>query len=294
MKKIWIYVFVIIAAAGAFALRPGQPARDNRILATVSNKFITVQDLKDRIAKLPPYYQTIVDKNRKRFLDETVVEMVFYEEAIRRGLDKDREVKEIMEAARKKILAAKLIKTEVEDKIKISDEEAKKFYEEHKDDFKSPELWRASHILVNTEKEAKDIRDEIVLKGLSFEELAKSRSMDGTANRGGDVGYFRMGQVVPEFEKTCAGLKVGEVSDVVHTQFGYHIIKLTDKKESTAEPYEKVKRLIEEELKKKRRSEAFDKFVTALKAKYRVEIKEDVFSTLDTLKGGKEKTAVKK
>ena len=264
-----------------------RPSPEDKVLAKVSNKVITVKDFKSRIAKLPSYYQGIVDKNKKGYLDETIMEMLLYEDAIRKGLDKDKEVRDVVSEARKKILIAKLIKNEVEDKANVSEDEMKRFYELHKAEFKSPELWRASHILVATEKEAKDILDELS-KGASFEELAKARSMDATASRGGDVGYFRAGQLVPDFEKACLKLDVGQLSDVVHTQFGYHVIKLTDKKEPAIENYEKAKKAIEAELKKQKRRELFDKLVFNLKEKYGVEIKEDVFKNLDAAGQSKE------
>ena len=158
----------------------------------------------------------------------------------------------------------------------------RQFYEANKDKFKSPPLWRASHILVGTEQEARDILAELS-KGANFEDLARAHSMDATATRGGDVGYFRLGQVVPDFEKACLKLNVGELSDVVHTQFGYHVIKLTDKKEPVIESYDRVKAAIESELKKEKRSELFDKLVTKLRGKYGVEIKEDAVKSLNEL-----------
>lgn len=280
---------MIIIAIAVIALTAGssgcgnKPSGDDRVLAKVSNRFVTLKEFKSRIAKMPSYYQNIVEKNRKRYLDELIVEMLFYEEAIRDGLDRDKEVQDVINEAKKKILIAKLIKNEVEDKIKISDQEMEQFYENNKDKFQSPPMRRASHILVATEKDARDVLDELS-KGAKFEDLAMARSMDATASRGGDVGYFRSGQVVPEFEKVCLKLNVGEVSDVVHTQFGYHVIKLTDIKEAASEDYEEVKGTIEGELKKQKRRELFDKLVLNLKGKYGVEIKEDVFETLDIVK----------
>lgn len=287
MKRISFFLIILGICGALCAGCAKRPTGEDKVLAKVSNKLITLKDFKDRIGKLPVYYQNIVNKNKKRFLDETIVEILFYEEAIRKGLDRDREAKEVIAEAKKKILIAKLIKNEVEDKIKIGDDEIRGFYETHKEDFKTPELWRASHILVATEENAKDILNELS-KGANFEELAKARSMDATASRGGDVGYFRIGQLVPDFEKACTKLNVGEISEAVHTQFGYHIIKLTDRKEPAVEDLEKVKRAIEEELRKRKRSELFDNLVLNLKNKYKVTIEEDVFKTLETLNADKD------
>ena len=267
-----------------------KPSVDDRVLARVSNKFITLGDFKKKMSMLPSYYKDAVDRNRKRYLDDTIMEMMFYEEAIRRGLDQDKETKEIINEARKKILIAKLIKTDVEDKIKVEEPEMRQYYEEHKEDFKSPELWRASHILVKTEGEANAIQEDLS-KGADFGELAKAKSIDATATRNGDVGYFRQGQVVPDFENACMSLKVGETSPIVHTQFGYHIIRLTDRKEQGIEPYEKAKKKIEAELRRVKRSETFNKMVLELKNKYNVEIEDDANKLLDSMDSQK---AVKK
>lgn len=278
-----LYFNLILGFLGVIYLGCAKKASvDDKVLATVSNKSITLKDFKNRISRLPSHYQNIIEKNKKRFLDETIVEMLFYEEAMRQGLDQEREVKDVIREAKKKILIAKLIKNEVEDKLRVEEDEAKQFYEARKDDFKSPELWRASHILVATEKEAHDILDELS-RGASFDELARTRSVDATSTRGGDIGYFRPGQLVPDFENACMKLKIGEVSEIIRTQFGFHIIKLTDKKGPMIEEYEKVKGTIEEELKRRKRSELFDKLVSNLKQRYRVEIEEDVFKSLDAL-----------
>ena len=225
---------------------------------------------------MPAYYQNIASKNPKRYIEDIIVEMLCYEEGVRKGIDRDKEVKEVVNEAKKKIVMAKLIKNEVEDKIVVTEDEMKKFYDEHKDEFKTPEMWRASHILVADEKEAKAMLDELA-KGAKFEDLARAHSIDATASRGGDVGYFRAGQLIPDFEKACLKLDVGQTSGIVQTQFGYHIIKLTDKKEPGVKSYEEAKRAIEAELKKKKRSELFNALVLRLKNKYGVEVNENVF-----------------
>lgn len=289
-KKLLFLIIPMIVYGIVHAGCAKKQSPNENVLAKVSNKTITLKEFNARIAKLPSYYQDIVDRNKKRYLDEIIMETLLYEEAVRKGLDKDREVREVINEAKKKILVAKLVKNEIEDNIKVTDLEMKQFYEANKEQFKSAAMWRASHILVAQEKDARDLR-EALSKGTGFEELARMHSTDATASRGGDIGYFRTGQLVPDFEKVCLKLNVGEISDIVHTQFGYHIIKLTDKKEPVVQDYEKVKREIEEELKKRKRSELFDKLVLNLKNKYGVEIKEDVFKSLDIVNKEKEAAA---
>jgi len=252
----------------------------DKALVTVADKPITIKDFKDKFSRLPKHYQAVAEKNKKNLLDDMIVESLFLEDAVRKGLDKDKEIKDILVEARKKIIIAKFVKTEVDDKVKVSEDEMKAFYEEHKDEFKAPEMWRASHILVASEGEAKDVVAELS-EGKNFEDIARAKSIDATSSRGGDVGYFRKGQVVPEFENTCLNLSVGGQSAIVHTQFGYHIIKLTDKKNEAFEPYEGVKPKIENALKLKKRNELFDKLVVSLKEKYRVRVEPDAMKTLE-------------
>ncbi|KFZ41855.1 peptidylprolyl isomerase [Anoxybacillus flavithermus] len=126
--------------------------------------------------------------------------------------------------------------------IKVSDEELRKYYNEYK-----PKV-KASHILVADEKTAKEIKGKLE-KGEDFAKLAKEYSKDtGSAQNGGDLGWFGPGKMVEEFEKAAYALNVGEISDPVKTQFGYHIIKVTDKEKKKS--FDEMKEEIEFEVKK--------------------------------------------
>ena len=281
MNNLKLFIIIIFSISTvALSGCAKKPSPDDRVLVKVSDSVITIKDFKDRISKLPPYYRKIVEKDKKRYLEEMIMEKLFYEAAIRKGLDRDREVIEIVSQAKKKIVTAKLVETEVDANIKITEPEIRQYYEAHKGEFKTQELWRASHILVSTEQEARDILDSLS-RGAAFEIIAREKSMDATASRGGDIGFFRVGQLVPEFEKACLKLDIGQTSDVVRTQFGYHIIKLTDKKEAGVEDFDKAKGKIENALKKQQRIELFDKLVVNQKDKYGVEVNEDVLNEID-------------
>ena len=280
-------LFVLILLSVSIAGCSSKPSGQDKILVSVGNKFITLNDFKSKLSKLPSYYRGMAEKNRKTLFDDMIVESLFLEDALRKGINRDKEVRDILEEARKKIIIAKFVKTEVDDKIKISEDETKKYYDAHKDEFKKPEMWRASHILVANEGEAKDILTALSA-GKNFQDMAKERSIDATASRGGDVGYFRKGQVVPEFENACLALKVGQTSQIIRTQFGYHIIRLTDKKPESVQSFEEARPVIENELKLKARNELFDKLVTDLKNKYRVRVESDAMKAIDAIGAKKE------
>lgn len=284
MKKIGYIVFIVLLAAmvSSCARKTGE---NKVIIAKVSNGSITLDEFQAKLNKLPPYYQSIVMSDRKKYLEELILERLMYEEAVRRGIDNQREVKDLVTEAKKRIVIAKLIKDDVDTKVSVCENDLTQYYKSHKDDFKAPEMWRASHILLASETQAKEALAELA-KGANFETLAGERSIDATSKRGGDVGYFRTGQVIPEFEKACQKLNPGETSDIVHTQFGYHIIRLTDKKAETILTYEEARPLVESEMKKRRRQELFGKLVIDLKNKYNVVINEAELSKVEGVKAG--------
>lgn len=149
---------------------------------------------------------------------------------------------------------------EIEEEIKIAREEVAQYYQEHLEDYRKPEEIRARHILIKVapgasqevnagaKKKITDILAQIK-EGKDFAALAKEYSQGPTAVRGGELGFFARGQMVPAFEKVAFALKVGKVSDIVKTSFGYHIIKLEERKPASVSPLGEVKSTIESNLK---------------------------------------------
>jgi peptidyl-prolyl cis-trans isomerase C len=191
-------------------------------------------------------------------------------------------VKELEDLVRKDIVINSLVDKEIAAKIAVSDAEAKKFYDENIDKFKEGENIRASHILCGidpkaTAEEKKKAKEkaEALLKeikaGKDFAELAKTNSSCPSSAQGGDLGVFGKGQMVPSFEAAAFALKPGEVSDVVETQFGYHIIKLTEKKEAGVTKFDEVKERIQEYLKGTKMQKAVADYIDNLKVKAKIE-----------------------
>lgn len=186
-------------------------------------------------------------------------------EELKKNIDEDKDYKKSLEEKgiddtylrqqQEQDLIIQNYKENFEKNLKISDEEMKKYYEDNKKEYYKDEV-KASHILISTvdengkelseakKKEAKEKAEDVLKKaksGEEFSELAKKYSDDtGSAAQGGDLGYFTKGQMVAEFENAAFNLKVGEISDIVETQFGYHIIKVYDKVDEQL-PFDDVK-----------------------------------------------------
>lgn len=276
MKKIIILLSLFIVAS----IVSGCAGKKSKPLAKVDGKVITVGEFENRLSKLPPYYRSVAAQRKKDFLEDLVSEQLLYEEALRRGLDRDKEVKELLNEARKKILVAKLVEVEVRKKSPIGEDEVKAYYEAHKDEYVTPLRLRVSHILVDTQEQAKEILQKLK-EGADFAQLAKQYSKDPSKERGGDIGYFSRGQLIPEFEDACFGLEVGEISDVVKTQFGYHIIKLTERIESRARELSEVTKDIEKDLKGQAEREGFEQLIKTLRSKAHIKINENLLKEVE-------------
>jgi len=185
--------------------------------------------------------------------------------------------------ARLDLSVTKLIDAEMANQATPSDQECKDFYAKNPDKFAQPESVRASHILIRVDEKAdaaakKKARTEIegVLKqaraGTDFATLAQQHSQDGSAAQGGDLNYFPRGQMVPAFDKVAFSLKPGQISDIVQTQFGYHIIKVTDRKDARTVPYEEASGKIKEYLTEQRKQQHADEFIAELKKKSKIEV----------------------
>jgi peptidyl-prolyl cis-trans isomerase C len=290
-----VHAFRVIAstllAFSLFACKPatnGQGKEEGKTLAEVNGTVITTQDFKNEVDKLPPYLKPMVQstEGKKELLDSMVVREIILEQAKKEGVDKSKEVAERLEDLRKRLIVETYLKKKVEEEAQISDAELKKFYDENKEKFKSGEQVKASHILVKTEKEAQDILAQLK-SGASFEDLAKKHSADSTAAKGGDLGWFSRGAMVPEFDKAVFSMKEGETSGIIKTQFGYHIIKVTGKRPAGIRTFDEVKEQIKTTLLPAKQQEIFQKMKDDLKKSAKVSIKEDVLNSLDlTADGG--------
>ena len=249
MKKMIISLTV---AAGVMGL--GACSNDN-----ADSSEVIVESKAGNITK-EELYQSMKEKYGEQALQELLYQKVLaenYEVTDKEVEEKVAELKEELGENFELVLQQNQLKDEEELKevlkdqllmekaalkdVKVSEEEVKKRYEEYK-----PEI-KASHILVEDEKTAQEVKKKLD-EGAKFEDLAKEYSQDpGSAAQGGDLGFFGPGKMVPEFEEAAYALEVNKISEPVKSQHGFHIIKVTEKKEK--ESYEQMKDELEYELK---------------------------------------------
>ena len=196
---------------------------ENKVIAVVDGREVTESHLVSLVQSLGQNAARFAGEGgRKQLVEELITQELFYSDAIANGLDKDAEflaaAENMYNTLLKQYALSKLLGT-----VTVSDEEAESYFNDHKDTFKSGPSARASHILVDSKEQAEAILEEIN-GGLSFEEAASKYSSCPSRERGGDLGEFGKGQMVPEFENAVFNMKAGEVSAPIQTQFGYHVL----------------------------------------------------------------------
>jgi peptidyl-prolyl cis-trans isomerase C len=263
--------------------RAGQPIpadRRDEILRGALDQLITYtllsQESKKRgVTVDPAEIETKMGQLKSQFPNQEAFEKALKE----RGMTAE----SLRKDAQLDLSVTKLMDAEVATLPGPSDAEAKDFYDKNPDKFKEEEQVRASHILVRVDEKAdaatkQKARAKIdgVLKqvkaGGDFAKLAQANSDDGSAAQGGDLNYFNKGAMVAEFDKVAFELKPGQVSEVVQTQFGYHIIKTVDKKSGRTVPFEEAQGKIKEFLTGQKKQQHADAFIEGLKKKSKIEV----------------------
>lgn len=277
MSKFLVLLTILLAFPGCLNLKKTDPSN---VLARFDGQVVTKDDFLKKVETLPKALQKVAMSKKEDLIEDMASEYFLLQEAERQDLAKEPDVKEMVEKAHRKIIVAKLVDNEVDKKIVISEEDVRQYYEFHKEEFATSLLLNASHILVATEEDALAVK-AMLDSGDDFEEVAKQKSTDATAQRGGDLGYFQRGQFAPEFERAVFELKTGEISAPIRTRFGYHVVRLNDRVEPKIRELASVKKIVEEKLLNEKRSRYFREYVTRLKGNRKVEFEKVAIQSLD-------------
>lgn len=242
------------------------------VVATVGDSQITLEDLNLFIAALPTNVQMAAQLQKEDVLKGLISRRLIYQHAKSQGLDKSEAVKKHVARARQEIVV-RLAVTDLQEKAKPTEKELRAEYDKNKKDFQKTGKVTASHIMVVTEKEAKDILEKLN-KGSDFAELAKKYSLAPEREMGGSLGEMILGQHqktgLPEIiEKTAFALKAGEHSGAVKSQFGWHVVRTAQKEESGQMSFDEVRGSIESKLKESKQAVAIKNLLEMAREKYK-------------------------
>lgn len=245
----------------------------SKVLAMISGTAITDADVDQFLQELGPRGQSYnTPEGRKMVLEQIIGSKLLLLDAKRNLLEAEPAFKAQL-ARLKDSLLSNYAAEKVISAVSVSDAEAKKYYDENTDKFETGETVNASHILVDSADLALDILAKINAGELSFEDAAIQYSSCPSKSNGGNLGDFGRGQMVPEFDKAVFEMETGEISKVpVQTQFGYHLIKLNAKNESSVAPYESIANEIKEALLSEKRRKAYESKINQLKILYPVDM----------------------
>src|ERR1700704_3846211 len=255
-----------VAGSLALVLFAGLPLRAedaNPVLAKVNGSEIRQSDLALAEEELGPSLAQMDPATKKENVLAFLIDMKIVAKAAEdKKIENNEDFKKRLAFTRNRLLMDSLLATE--GKAATTDEAMKKVYEEASKQITGEQEVHARHILVETEDEAKAIKAELD-KGADFAELAKKKSKDPGASDGGDLGFFTKEQMVPEFSAVAFTLEPGKISDPVKSQFGWHIIKVEEKRARKAPEFEQVKAQIETYVTRKAQAEYVAKLREAAK-----------------------------
>ena len=251
------------------------------VVATVDGENIEDSDVEALVSVAAPNLDAskMPADMKKNVINDLINRKLLVKEAKASGIEKEEEFTKAMQAVRDNV-ALDLYMKKIYDGIKVTDAELKAFYDKNKDRFNQPAAAKASHILVENEKDANDIIAQLKnLKGdalaAKFAEIAKAKSIDkGSAANGGELGWFGQTQMVKPFGDAVFAMSKGEVSKKpVKSNFGYHVILKEDSKAAGLVPFDQVKPQIENAVKMEKFQASVKQKGDALRSKAKIEYK---------------------
>lgn len=274
MKKLLalLFLFFLIFSCGK---KDG-----SKVVAEIDGDKITLKEFNKELDKIPVELKMLVatEVGKRNYLDRLIMKKLLLKEAKKEKIEKEKEFQERLTEIREQLLIEMLLKKKLLTEVKIDENEMRQYYEAHKEEFKKPQEINTRHILVKTVEEARQIQEKLA-RGEDFVELAKKYSIDPNAKTtGGEIGFHPKGTLVPEYEEEAFKLKrVGQISGIVKSRFGYHIIRLEGIKPSAYAPYEEVKELIRQRLIQERQGKLLENYLAELKKNAKIKINEEVF-----------------
>ena len=240
-------------------------------LAIVNTKAIYESDIDEVIEQMGQRGAAYDNpQGRAAVLEQLIAQRLFLADAMRNLYEREPAFKAELARIKEQLLTQYAISKAV-DSVTVTDIEARKYYDEHPEQFAAQPTVSASHILVDSEEKANEILKEITEGGITFEDAARKYSSCPSSQQGGSLGEFGRGQMVPEFDQACFDMETGEVRGPIKTRFGYHLIRLDGKGEGKPVSFNEAAEQIKQILLTEKRQKAYQSRVNQLKILYPVE-----------------------
>jgi peptidyl-prolyl cis-trans isomerase C len=273
MKLLGCLLTLIALMAPSVSAQPATPAKGGTALATVGDKVITRQMLDNIIATIPEENRVpfLTPDGRKKILDEVISFTLFSQAAKAAGIDKEPAIKTRLGYVQTEYLAKEYFRRKAAKSALVSDEELKEYYKTHLQEFKPPEEIKARHLLVKTEAQANKLLDKLK-SGADFADLAKKNSIDPAAAKGGKLelpngsDWLPKGTFEKGFEYELYRVGKGEVGGPVKSQFGWHLLKVEDKRQPETPSFVQVRGMIRKRLQDQKYGELHKKLTDEAKA----------------------------
>ncbi len=286
MKKRWIFLGISLLFSLWFSgcEKLGEKGLGGKELVRINNVSISLEEFRQMSEKQPleGKIRLVSEKGLRGFLENYVITReVLYQDAKKKGLDKKKEILARVEDFKRAMVIDALLEEELRGKDEVSDSEIQKYYQENQDRFTEPREVKIRHIVVNSEPILKEVLMKLS-KGEGFEKLASTYNIDKSREDGGNLGYIRRGQLAPsfaQFEEAAFSLRrKGEVSEVVKTPYGYHLIELEDRRGTALRPFDQVREKIRFFLQSKKKQDAYLQYVKEAKSRAKIVVNEKLWA----------------
>ena len=286
MTKRWILFGILIFLSFWFSgcEKLGEKGLGGKELARINHVSISLEEFRQMSERQPleGKMRLLSEKGLRDFLDNYVITReVLYHEAKKKGLEKNKEIIVKIEDFRRAMLIDALLEETLIGKSEVSESEVQQYYKENEDRFTEPREVKVRHIIVNSESVLKEVLEKLS-KGESFAKLASTYNIDRSREDEGNIGYIRRGQLAPsfsQFEEAAFSLrKKGEISEVVKTVYGFHLIQLEDRRGTVSRPFDQVKEKIRFFLQAKKRQDAYLEYVKEAKSRAKITINEKLWA----------------
>ncbi len=283
-KMIFLWILLFLAVSFSGCQKPEEKGLGEKDLVKIEDISISMEEFQQMLERQPleGKMKLLSQKGTRDFLENYVIPReVLYQEAKKNGLDKNKEILAKIDDARRAILIDALLEEALRKTGEVSEEEIQRYYKDNPTLFTEPQEIKIRHIVVNTEPALKEVVTKLS-NGESFEKLASTYNIGHFKEDGGNLGYIRRGQLAPpfaQFEEAAFSLrKRGEISEVVSTPYGYHILRLEDLRGSALKPLNRVKERIRFFLQPKKKQEAYLEYVKEAKSKTKILINEKLWA----------------